>query len=122
MERSGNFASRKRNPRVKGADLFDRHLQAADLIGRKVGFEQGATAFAVLDEVRKLEAALARSTNVDVAAVRDGFRRAVDGVASATQSIVDTFPTDPNAVAAVSVPYFRLWARSAAVGSRRARR
>jgi alkylation response protein AidB-like acyl-CoA dehydrogenase len=84
-------------------------IQAADLVGRKVGFEKGATAFAVLDEMRALDGALARSKNADVAAARDSFKRAVDGVGAATQWIVDTFPTDPNAVAAVSVPYLKLW-------------
>jgi alkylation response protein AidB-like acyl-CoA dehydrogenase len=84
-------------------------IQAADLVGRKVGFEKGATAFAVLDEMRSLDGALARSKNADVAAARDSFKRAVDGVAAATQWIVDTFPTGPSAVAAVSVPYLRLW-------------
>ncbi len=84
-------------------------IQAADLAGRKVGFEQGATAFAVIDEMRKLDGELARSKNADVAAARDNFKRAVDGLAAATQWIVETFPKDPNAVAAVSVPYLKLW-------------
>ncbi len=84
-------------------------IQAADLAGRKVGFEQGATAFAVIDEMRKLDGELARSKNADVAAARDNFKRAVDGLAAATQWTVDTFPKDPNAVAAVSVPYLKLW-------------
>jgi alkylation response protein AidB-like acyl-CoA dehydrogenase len=84
-------------------------IQASDLVGRKVGYEKGATAFAVLDEMRAFDGALARSKNADVAAARDGFKRAVDGLASATRWIVETFPADPNAVAAVSVPYLRLW-------------
>lgn len=84
-------------------------IQAADLVGRKVGFEKGATAFAVLEEMRAFDGALARSKHPDVVAPRDGFKRAVDVLAAATQWIVDTFPKDPNAVAAVSVPYLKLW-------------
>jgi alkylation response protein AidB-like acyl-CoA dehydrogenase len=84
-------------------------IQAADLVGRKVGFEQGATAFAVIDEMRTLDGGLARSKNADVAAARDNFKHAVDGLAAATQWIVGTFPKDPNAAAAVSVPYLKLW-------------
>jgi alkylation response protein AidB-like acyl-CoA dehydrogenase len=84
-------------------------IQAADLVGRKVGFEQGATAFAVIDEMRKLDGELARSKKADVAAARDNFKHAVDGLAAATQWIVETFPKDPNAVAAVSVPFLKLW-------------
>jgi hypothetical protein len=55
-------------------------IQAADLVGRKVGFEKGATAFAVLDEMRKLDGDLARSKNANVAAARDNFMHAVGGV------------------------------------------
>ena len=84
-------------------------IQAADLVGRKVGFEQGATAFAVIDDMRKLDADLARSKNADIAAQRGNLEHAVDGLNRATQWLVDTFPQDPNAVAAVSVPYLKLW-------------
>ena len=84
-------------------------IQAADLVGRKVGFEKGATAFTLLDEMRNLDDELSRSKNADVAAQRDSFRRAVDSLAAATQWVVDTYPKDPNAVAAVSVPFLKLW-------------
>ena len=84
-------------------------IQAADLVGRKVGFEQGATAFAVIDDMRKVDADLARSTHADVAAQRDNLKHAIDGLNRATQWLVDTFPQNPNAVAAVSVPYLKLW-------------
>ena len=84
-------------------------IQAADLVGRKVSFEKGATAFAVIEEMRSLDAELARSKNADVAAQRENLKRAVDSVASATQWVVDTFPKHPNAVAAVSVPFLKLW-------------
>jgi hypothetical protein len=84
-------------------------IQAADLVGRKVGHEKGATAFAVLAEMRQLDAGLARSTHADVVAQRDGMQRAVEGLALATQWVVDNFPQNPDAVAAVSVPYLKLW-------------
>ena len=84
-------------------------IQAADLVGRKVGFEKGATAFAIIDVMRKLDSKLVVCKNTDVAAARDNLRRAVDGLATATQWVVDTFPQNPNAVAAVSVPFLKLW-------------
>ena len=84
-------------------------IQAADLVGRKVGFEKGATAFSVIEEMRKLDAELAASKNADVGAARVNFKRAIDDVAAATQWVVDTFPKEPNAVAAVSVPFLKLW-------------
>ncbi len=83
-------------------------IQAADLVGRKVGFEKGATAFTVLDEMRKIDGELARSKNADVAAQRDNLERAVDALNGATQWVVATFPKDPDAAAAVSVPYLKL--------------
>ena len=84
-------------------------IQAADLVGRKVGFEKGATAFAVIDVMRKIDAKLAASANDDVRAARENLKRAIDGLTAATQWVVDTFPHDPNAVAAVSVPFLKLW-------------
>ena len=84
-------------------------IQAADLVGRKTGFEKGATAFGLIAEMRGLDGKLAASKNADVSAARENFKRAVDGLAAATQWIVDTFPKDPNAVAAVSVPFLKLW-------------
>src|SRR5688572_52601 len=74
-------------------------IQASDLVGRKVAFEKGATAFALIDEMRKVERELAASKNLDVAAAHDIFARAVDGAAAATQWLLDTYPNNPNAVA-----------------------
>ena len=84
-------------------------IQAADLVGRKVAFEKGATALAVIAEMSKVVDELARSKNADIAAMQSNFKQAVDGVATATQWLLDTFPKNPNAVAAVSVPYLKLW-------------
>ncbi len=84
-------------------------IQAADLVGRKVGFEKGATAFAIIDVMRKLDSKLVVCKNADVAAARENLKRAIDGLAAATQWVVDKFPNDPNAVAAVSVPFLKLW-------------
>ena len=84
-------------------------IQAADLVGRKVAFEKGATAFAVIAEMRGVVDELARSQNGDVAAMHVNFKQAIDGVAAATQWLLDMFPKNPNAVAAISVPYLKLW-------------
>jgi hypothetical protein len=88
-------------------------IQAADLVGRKTGFEKGATAFALINEMRKCDAELAASKNPDVAAMRENLKRAIDGLVAATQWVVDTFPANPNAVAAVSVPFLKLWGTAA---------
>jgi hypothetical protein len=84
-------------------------IQAADLVGRKIGYEKGATAAVVVAQMRALAKSLAGNANADVAALHDAFVRGVDALARATQWVVDTFAQDPNAVAAVSVPYLKLW-------------
>jgi alkylation response protein AidB-like acyl-CoA dehydrogenase len=88
-------------------------IQAADLVGRKVAYEKGATAFAIIEEIRGVDAQLSASSNADVAAQREGLKRAADAVAAATQWIVATFGSNPNAVAAVAVPYLKLWGTAA---------
>jgi alkylation response protein AidB-like acyl-CoA dehydrogenase len=78
-------------------------IQANDLVGRKVGYEKGATALAAIAAMRAVEPALAESS------VRASFTEAVDGLEAATRWIVETFPRDPRAVAAISVPYLKLF-------------
>jgi alkylation response protein AidB-like acyl-CoA dehydrogenase len=63
-------------------------IQANDLVGRKVGREEGRTAFALMAEMER---------EVDVAPLRE-----------ATDWIVKTFGTNPAAVAAGSVYYLKL--------------
>jgi hypothetical protein len=72
-------------------------IQALDLVGRKVGHEKGATASSLIGAMRALEAPLA------------GLGEAIDALEDATRWVVETFPADPNAVAAVSVPYLKLF-------------
>jgi hypothetical protein len=81
-------------------------IQANDLVGRKVGFEKGATALAVTAAMRGVDARLATAGE---SSLRDGLKEAVDGLESATRWIVETFPANPKAVAAVSVPYLKLF-------------
>jgi acyl-CoA dehydrogenase len=84
-------------------------IQAADLVGRKVGFEQGKTARHVIDEMRSVAGELAGHPTTELAAIRESLTVAIDALAAATDYVVDTFPRDPNAVAAGSVPYLKLW-------------
>ena len=84
-------------------------IQAADLVGRKNGHEKGATAAVVIAQMRKHVSGLAQNANADVAAQHDALVRGVDALAHATKWVVEQFPEEPNAVAAVSVPYLKLW-------------
>jgi 3-(methylsulfanyl)propanoyl-CoA dehydrogenase len=82
-------------------------IQAADLIGRKVAFEGGATAFAVIGEMRKLDAQLANGAEFET--TRANFREAIDGLEAATRWLVGTYPQNAKAAAGVSVPYLKLF-------------
>jgi alkylation response protein AidB-like acyl-CoA dehydrogenase len=84
-------------------------IQAADLVGRKIGFEKGATAALVIAQMRTRAAALAGHAHADVAALHTAVVHGIDALAVATQWVVENFPQNPNAVAAVSVPYLKLW-------------
>ena len=79
-------------------------IQANDLVGRKVGHEKGATALAVIAAMRGLDAQLAAEPSL-----REGLKEAVDSLEAATRWIVETYPSNPKAVAAVSVPYLKLF-------------
>jgi hypothetical protein len=56
--------------------------------------------------MRAVEPKLAAAGEISV---RDGFKDAVDGLEAATRWIVETFPANPKAVAAVAVPYLKLF-------------
>ena len=83
-------------------------IQAGDLVGRKVGFEKGATALAVIEAMRGIDAQLAARGEIP-ASLRVNLREAVESLDGATRWIVETFPGNPKAVAAVSVPYLKLF-------------
>jgi alkylation response protein AidB-like acyl-CoA dehydrogenase len=80
-------------------------IQANDLVGRKVGYEKGATAFAVIAEMRKTVVALGG----DLVNNGKSLAAAIDALEEATRWIVDKFQKNPNEVYAVAVPYLKLF-------------
>jgi alkylation response protein AidB-like acyl-CoA dehydrogenase len=83
-------------------------IQANDLIGRKVGAEQGATALALAAEMRGLDAPLA-AAGAPFAAMRGELARGIDAFESATRWLVEHYRGEPEAAAAVAVPYLKLF-------------
>ncbi len=81
-------------------------IQANDLVGRKVGAEAGATALALIKAMRGAASKLEAGPFADT---RGSLKDAIDGLEQATRWIVDSFPRDAKAVAAVSVPYLKLF-------------
>ena len=80
-------------------------IQANDLVGRKVGYEKGATALAVIAEMRKTVAVMGGDASGNGKSLSAG----IDALEEATRWIVDNFQKNPNAVFAVAVPYLKLF-------------
>jgi len=83
-------------------------IQANDLVGRKVGLEKGATALAVIEVMRGIDAQLA-ARGEEVASMRVNLKEAVECLDSATRWLVETFPKKPKAASGVAVPYLKLF-------------
>ena len=83
-------------------------IQANDLVGRKVAFEKGATATAVIREMRALDVGLERLGN-EFTSARRNLSDAIDSLESATRWLVENYAVSPNAAAAVAVPYLKLF-------------
>ncbi|MBI2296206.1 MAG: acyl-CoA dehydrogenase [Betaproteobacteria bacterium] len=83
-------------------------IQANDLIGRKVAYEKGATAFEVIEAMRQIDAQLAEGGE-ELASMRVNLREAVDGLGAATRWLVENYAQNPKAAAGVSVPYLKLF-------------
>ncbi len=83
-------------------------IQANDLVGRKVGREQGRTAFGIIAEMESLVAEVGGDDNMHVKTMADRFSSAVARLKEATQWIVETYGQNPAAVAAASVYYLNL--------------
>jgi len=83
-------------------------IQANDLTGRKVAFEKGATAFALIETMRQLDAPLAAS-GATVASLRANLKEAVESLDGATRWLVENYSKGPRAASGVSVPYLKLF-------------
>ncbi len=83
-------------------------IQANDLIGRKVGAEKGATALTLIDEMRGLDAGLA-AAGESFAGMHRGYVQAVHALEAGTRWLVDHYLQQPEAAAAVAVPYLKLF-------------
>jgi hypothetical protein len=80
-------------------------IQANDLIGRKIAREQGATARAVIAEMRTVAAGL----DGELAGIGARLSVAVDALEAAVSWIVANFSADPKGVHAGAVPFLHLF-------------
>ena len=102
-------------------------IQANDLVGRKMGREEGRTALALIAEIEKLLPVLSASADANLKSIGDSLNAAVARLRETVQWVSKTFSSNPAAVAAGSVYVLKLmgitlggWmlARSAEIASR----
>ncbi len=99
-------------------------IQAADLVGRKLGLRGGAGVLGLLAEMRSVDAELADLD--ELASIRDAFAVQIGNLEAATAWLIE-HSADPNSALAGSAPYLRMFglvtcgwllARSAASATR----
>ena len=83
-------------------------IQAADLVFRKVLGDEGAAARDLFGAMRAFDNDLAQAPGDDAAAIRPRLRDGVEGLAAATDWILQTGPRDVHAVAAGAARYLEM--------------
>ncbi len=103
-------------------------IQANDLMGRKVASEKGATAKAVIAQMREFNRQLGASDHPALASIHRSLSAGIDALAEATEWLLATYPSNAAAAGAGAVPYLKLWgtvaggwqmARAAAIAKQR---
>ena len=84
-------------------------IQANDLIGRKLAYEQGATIKLMIADMRALDGELAKVTHPGIAVVRRSLSEGVAALTEATDWLLATFPHNMRAAAAGAVPFLKLF-------------
>jgi alkylation response protein AidB-like acyl-CoA dehydrogenase len=83
-------------------------IQAADLVGRKLGVRDGASILEFLSQVREIDSELAVAGD-DYESIRGELATQLDALQSATEWMLRTGLADPNAILSGSSPYLRMW-------------
>ena len=83
-------------------------IQAADLVGRKLGVRGGASILEFLSTMREIEAQLAEA-GADFEPIRKELSRQFDALEEATRWMLTNGQGDPNAALAGSTPFLRMW-------------
>ena len=83
-------------------------IQAADLVGRKLAMDQGATMAGLIGEMRSVEGKLKDRGDEELNAIREALATAIDALQLATRWVLETVNRDPQAAMAASVSYLML--------------
>lgn len=83
-------------------------IQAADLVGRKLGVRDGASFMEFIAQMRGVLGDL-EAAGDDFASIRTELAKQFDALETATTWMLRTGVADPNAVLSGSAPYLRMW-------------
>jgi alkylation response protein AidB-like acyl-CoA dehydrogenase len=83
-------------------------IQAADLVGRKLGVRAGASFTEFIAQMREIDGDLANAGD-EFASIRSELATQFDALETATNWMLRTGMKDPDAVLSGSVPYLRMW-------------
>ena len=83
-------------------------IQANDLVGRKMGREEGRTALALIAEMEKVVPQLAASSEAELRAIGESLRVSLECLRGTVAWVSKTFASQPAAVAAGSVYVLKL--------------
>jgi alkylation response protein AidB-like acyl-CoA dehydrogenase len=83
-------------------------IQAADLVGRKLGVRDGASILEFLSSMREIDDELAAAGD-DFESIRSELTTQLDALQNATEWMLRTARKDPNAILSGSSPYLRMW-------------
>jgi alkylation response protein AidB-like acyl-CoA dehydrogenase len=107
VEETG-VAQHYRDVRIAAIYEGTNGIQAADLVGRKLGIRAGASVTEFIAQMRQIDEDLA-GAGEDFASIRDQLRIQFDALETATNWMLRTGRQDPNAVLSGSSPYLRMW-------------
>ena len=84
-------------------------IQAKDLVGRKLARDKGMVMKAVIGEMRKFDAELAKSDSDDIKVIRTRLAAGIDALEASATWLVTNYMKDINAVSAGAVPFLKLF-------------
>ncbi len=107
VEETG-VAQHYRDVRIAAIYEGTNGIQAADLVGRKLGVRNGASFMEFIAQMREVDGALADAGD-DFTSIRTQLSTQFDALEKATGWMLRTGMQDPNAVLSGSSPYLRMW-------------
>ncbi|WP_111719656.1 acyl-CoA dehydrogenase [Homoserinimonas sp. OAct 916] len=107
IEETG-VAQHVRDVRIAAIYEGTNGIQAADLVGRKLGVRGGASVREFLATMREVDGQLA-DAGEQFASMRAELKTQLDALEQATMWIFQNGMSDPNAALAGSSPYLRMW-------------